>query len=183
MCTRGVLHSVAAVSLATLLIIVLTLSWRLLPAGGILPSVFEDPAGNLKRMVMPALALGLPSASVYFRMVRSSLLEVIRSDYMRTAYSKGLRERRVILVHGLKNALIPVVTLLGMFISQIMGGSVLIETVFNIPGMGRLLATSVFDKDYVMVQICILVIATIVSLANLAVDISYGYLDPRIRYE
>jgi peptide/nickel transport system permease protein len=110
------------------------------------------------------------------------MLEVVRQDYIRTAWAKGLKERVIVLKHALKNALIPVVTLLGIQLRILVEGSVLVETVFNIPGMGRLLVTSVLSKDFIMVQACILVIALLVLLANLLVDISYGWLDPRVRY-
>jgi peptide/nickel transport system permease protein len=111
------------------------------------------------------------------------MLEVIRQDYIRTAFSKGLKEGLIVRRHALKNCLIPIVTLLGLHIRVLIGGSVLIETVFNIPGIGRLLVGAVFDKDFVVVQIVSVVIALIVTLTNLVVDISYGWLDPKIRYE
>jgi peptide/nickel transport system permease protein len=114
--------------------------------------------------------------------MRSAILEVIRQDYIRTAWSKGLRERAVIMKHALKNSLIPVITLMGIGLGMVFGGSVLVETVFAIPGIGRLLVTSVFAQDYVVVQSGTLLIAFIVILSNLVVDISYGWLDPRIRY-
>jgi peptide/nickel transport system permease protein len=109
------------------------------------------------------------------------MLEVVRQDYVRTAWSKGLTERGVIIKHALKNALIPIVTLLGLGLPNLAGGSVLMETVFNVPGMGRLLVQAVLDKDFVVVQACVLIIGIIISFVNLAVDISYGLLDPRIR--
>jgi peptide/nickel transport system permease protein len=110
------------------------------------------------------------------------MLEVTKQDYIRTAWSKGLREQTIIMRHALKNGLIPVITLLGMGIGFVFGGSVLVETIFAIPGVGRLLVTSVFAQDYVVIQSGTLVIATIIILSNLIVDISYGWLDPRIRY-
>jgi peptide/nickel transport system permease protein len=110
------------------------------------------------------------------------MLEVIQQDYMRTAWSKGLKERAIIVRHALKNGLIPVVTLLGMQVRNIFGGAVLIETVFNIPGIGRLLVQATFGQDYQVVQAGVLVLATVVMLSNLIVDLSYGWLDPRIRY-
>jgi peptide/nickel transport system permease protein len=110
------------------------------------------------------------------------MLEVTKQDYIRTAWSKGLREKTVIMRHALKNGLIPVITLLGMGIGFVFGGSVLVETIFAIPGVGRLLITSVFAQDYVVIQSGALVISTIIILSNLIVDISYGWLDPRIRY-
>jgi len=116
------------------------------------------------------------------RQTRSAMLEVIRQDYIRTAWSKGLRERAVIMKHALKNGLIPVITLMGIGLGLIFGGAVLVETVFAIPGIGRLLVTSVFSQDYVVVQSGTLVVAALIILSNLIVDISYGWLDPRIRY-
>ncbi len=167
--------------LATLLILLFTLYLRVLPAGGPVPSVFEDPVGNLKRMAMPALALGLPSASVYFRMMRSALLEVVNSDYMRTAYGKGLRERRAIVVHALKNALIPVVTVGGLEVAWMLGGSFILETIFSLPGLGRATVKAIFDRDYTLLQGSLLVYSTLVIVISIATDILYTYLDPRIR--
>jgi peptide/nickel transport system permease protein len=117
------------------------------------------------------------------RQTRSAMLEVTRQDYIRTAWAKGLKESVIVLRHGLKNSLIPVITLIGIYVRFLVGGSVIVETVFNIPGMGRMIVRSVFDKDFVIVQACVLVIAVVVVLANLLVDISYGYFDPRIRYD
>jgi len=114
--------------------------------------------------------------------MRSSVLEVSRQDYVRTAWSKGLRERIIVFRHVLKNSLIPVITLMGIGIGFIFAGSVLIETIFAIPGVGRLLVSSIFAQDYMVIQSGTLVIATIIILSNLIVDISYGWLDPRIRY-
>jgi peptide/nickel transport system permease protein len=116
------------------------------------------------------------------RQMRSSMLETIRQDYIRTAWSKGLSERTIIARHAMKNSLIPVITLMGIGVSIIFGGSVLVETVFAIPGVGRLLVSSILGQDYVVVQAITLVIAVIVLLVNLIVDISYGWFDPRIRY-
>jgi peptide/nickel transport system permease protein len=111
------------------------------------------------------------------------MLEVIRQDYIRTARAKGLSERAIIMGHALKNAIIPVITLLGIQLRNLVGGAVLVETVFNIPGMGRLIVSSVFNKDFVVVQGAVLVVALVVVLGNLAVELSYGYFDPRIRYD
>jgi len=116
------------------------------------------------------------------RLTRSSILEVIRQDYIRTAWAKGLRERVIVIRHVLKNGMIPVITLIGLQVSGIFGGSVLVETVFNIPGMGRLIVSSVFAQDYPVIQGCSLIFAFVVVMVNLLVDISYGWLDPRIRY-
>jgi peptide/nickel transport system permease protein len=137
---------------------------------------------SLKKVIMPVFCLCLFPLSGCVRQTRSAMLEVIRQDYIRTAWSKGLRERSVVLRHALKNGIMPVVTLAGMSIPLIIGGQVLIETVFGIPGMGRLAVTALFSRDYAIVQGIVLVIAVVVVLCNLIVDISYGWLDPRIRY-
>ncbi len=157
----------------------LKLGW--LPIAGF-TSPFENLWLSLKQMVMPCICLSITGLAFIARQTRSSMLEVIKQDYIRTAWSKGLKERVIIMRHALKNSLIPVITLLGIGIGIVFGGSVLVETVFAIPGVGRLLVTSVFAQDYVVVQSGTLVISTIIILANLIVDISYGWLDPRIRY-
>ena len=146
-------------------------------------SPFDDFMRSSKQAIMPVIMLAIPGISVLARQSRSSMLEVIRQDYIRTALSKGLRERVVVLRHALKNALIPVVTLMGLHVRILVGGSVLVETVFSIPGMGRLIVAGALNKDFLIVQGGVLFIGAIVSLANLLVDISYGWLDPRVRYE
>ncbi|MCJ7606006.1 MAG: ABC transporter permease [Dehalococcoidales bacterium] len=156
-----------------------TLRW--LPIAGY-TSPFDDFWLSTQKIIMPVFCLSLTGLAGTARTMRSSMLEVIRQDYIRTAWSKGLRERAVIFKHALKNSLIPIITLAGIGIGIIFGGSVLIETVFAIPGMGRLMVTSIFAQDYVVIQSGTLVIATIIIMSNLAVDISYGWLDPRIRY-
>jgi len=131
---------------------------------------------------MPVLCLSVFGLASNARQMRSSMLEVIHQDYIRTAWSKGLSEGRIILRHALKNSLIPVITLMGMGVSMVFGGSVIVETVFAIPGIGRLLVSSIFDQDYVVVQAIAFVIASIVLVVNLIVDISYAWLNPKIRY-
>jgi peptide/nickel transport system permease protein len=158
----------------------LKLAW--LPVQGY-TSPFDDFWLSTKQLIMPATCLTVVPVAVLARQTRSSMLEVLQQDYIRTARSKGLRERAVIMGHGLKNAIIPVVTLLGLQARYLVGGSILVETVFNIPGMGRLMVHGVFNQDFVIVQAAIIVIGIAVALANLAVDISYGCLDPRIRYD
>ena len=158
----------------------LKLGW--LPVQGY-TSPFDNFWLNTRQLVMPAVCLAVVPLASLARQTRSSMLEVIRQDYIRTARSKGLRESAVITGHALKNAIIPVITLLGLQVRNLVGGSVLVETVFNIPGMGRLLVQGVFNKDFIVVQASIMVVAIVVALANLAVDISYGHFDPRIRYE
>jgi peptide/nickel transport system permease protein len=157
----------------------LTLRW--LPIQGY-TRPFDDFWLSTKQVIMPAFCLSVFLLGALTRQTRSSMLEVIRQDYIRTARSKGLRERVVITRHTLKNALIPIVTLLGLGVRGVVGGSVLIETVFNVPGVGRMLVEAVFDKDFIIVQAMLLIIALVVSLANLLVDISYSWLDPRIHY-
>jgi peptide/nickel transport system permease protein len=163
-------------------IYVLGLKLDLLPIQGFTwPSV--DLVKSIEQSIMPVFVLAVPGIAVLARQTRSSILEIIRQDYIRTAISKGLKERTVIYKHALKNALIPVVTLLGMQVRLFVGGAVLTETVFNIPGMGRLLVRASFDKDFLIVQGCTLIIGIVVCLSNLLVDLSYGWIDPRIRYE
>jgi peptide/nickel transport system permease protein len=145
-------------------------------------SPFSDLVGNIKSIIMPIFCLSLFPIASMARQTRSSMLETMRQDYIRTAWSKGLRERIIITRHALKNGLIPILTLSGTGLSMIIGGSVIVETVFNIPGMGRLAVTSILDQDYPFVQGIVLIIAVFVMLVNLFVDMMYGWLDPRIRY-
>jgi peptide/nickel transport system permease protein len=168
--------------LGVILIYIFSLKLGWLPTSGY-TSPFENLGKSLSQAVMPVFCDAIFSISSITRQTRSSMLEVMRQDYIRTAWSKGLRERAVIMKHGIKNGLIPVITLIGMALSLVVGGSVLIETVFNIPGLGRLLVQAVFAKDYQIVQGFVVVVAIIVLLINLIVDISYGWFDPRIRYD
>ena len=157
----------------------LTLGW--LPIAGY-TSPTEDFWLSAKKVIMPVFCLAITGMAFTARQTRSSMLEVVRQDYIRTAWAKGLGERFIIIRHALKNSLIPVITMLGLGLGMIFGGSVLIETVFAIPGIGRLMVTSIFAQDYVVIQSGTLVISGIVIMVNLLVDISYGWLDPRIRY-
>jgi peptide/nickel transport system permease protein len=167
--------------LGEMLIYAFALHFHWLPVQGY-TSPFTDLVKNLRQITMPVLCLSIfPIASIT-RQTRSSMLEVMRQDYVRTAWSKGLQERAVVIKHALKNGLIPVVTLSGVGLTIILGGSVLIETVFNIQGVGQMLVNAVFAHDYPVVQGFILFIAVAVLFVNLLVDISYGWLDPRIRY-
>jgi peptide/nickel transport system permease protein len=167
--------------LGLLLMYAFGLRFGWLPIAGF-TSPFDNFWLSLRQMVMPCICLAITPLSFVARQTRSSMLEVTKQDYIRTAWSKGLREKTIIMRHALKNGLIPVITLLGMGIGFVFGGSVLVETIFAIPGVGRLLITSVFAQDYVVIQSGTLVISTIIILSNLIVDISYGWLDPRIRY-
>jgi peptide/nickel transport system permease protein len=146
-------------------------------------SPFTDFAKNIRQLIMPVACLSVFSMASIARQTRSSMLEVLYQDYIRTAWSKGLKERIVILRHGLKNALIPVVTLMGVSFSMIIGGAVVVETVFNIPGMGRLAVASVLNQDYPYVQGITLIVAVTIVLTNLLVDIINSWLDPKIRYD
>ncbi len=156
------------------------LAW--LPTSGY-TSPFDDFWLSTKQLVMPVFCMAIFAIAGNARQARSSMLEVLRQDYIRTAWSKGLKERAVIIGHAMKNSLIPIVTLAGMGIAGIFGGSVLIEQVFNIPGMGRLAVDSLFQHDYTYVQGITMVMTGIVVFSNLLVDLSYGWLDPRIRYD
>ncbi len=167
--------------LGILLIYAFGLKLHWLPISGY-TSPLDDFWLSTRQVIMPVLCLAVFGLAANARQMRSAMLEVTRQDYIRTAWSKGLRESTVIMKHALKNSLIPVITLMGIGVSVIFGGSVLVETVFAIPGVGRLLVSSIFGQDYVVVQAITLVIAVIVLLVNLIVDISYAWLDPRIRY-
>jgi peptide/nickel transport system permease protein len=145
-------------------------------------NLWEDPATNLQQFVFPALALGFFEMAFTARVTRSSMLEVYREDYTRTARGKGLSERVVILRHALKNALLPVVTVAGFQFGRLLAGTVVIENIFMIPGMGKLLVDSVFHRDYTEVQAIVMVITVSVLLLNLLLDVMYGWLNPRIRY-
>jgi peptide/nickel transport system permease protein len=164
-----------------LLIYLFSLILHWLPTGGFV-SPFSEPAESMRKVIMPVFCLALFPIASLTRQTRSSVLEIVKQDFIRTAWSKGLREQVIIFRHTIKNALIPVITILGVQVSMIFGGAVLIETVFNIPGMGRLMTQSVFQHDYQVVQAGVLIIAVVVVLSNLIVDISYGWFDPRIRY-
>ena len=143
----------------------------------------EDPLGNLGILIIPSLILGTASSAGTMRLTRTMMLEVLRQDYIRTAWSKGLKERVVVVRHAIKNALIPVVTLIGMQLPILIGGSVIMENIFNLPGIGRLLVNALNDRDYPMVSGVNLFFATGVVLLNLLIDLIYPYLDPRVRYE
>lgn len=156
------------------LIVIFSFWLRLLPIGGI---------GSFRHLILPAFTLSLPSIAMISRMTRSSLLEVLQEDYVRTARAKGLSKRAVILRHALKNALIPIVTLSGLQMGQLMGGAILTETVFAWPGLGRLMVRAIFARDYILLQGAVLVFALAFVLINLIVDISYSFLDPRVSYK
>lgn len=167
--------------LGFLLIYIFGLQLKWLPVQGY-TSPFDNLWLNIKQLILPVICLAVFPIASTSRQTRSSMLDVMKNDYIRTAWSKGLKENAIILRHAVKNSLIPVVTLSGMGLSMIIGGSVIDETVFNIPGMGRLAVQAVFSQDYPYVQAVVLFVALVVLLANLITDIAYGWLDPRIRY-
>lgn len=163
-----------------LLIYVVALQLGWLPASGFV-SPFVDPVESLRTSIQPAITLGLGLAAVIMRQTRSSFIEVFQHGYIRTARAKGLAPRAVILAHAFKNAMLPVVTILGIQLGTLFSGAVITETIFAVPGIGRLLVDSILGRDYATVQAVVLFITLAVVLANLAVDVAYGFLDPRIR--
>jgi peptide/nickel transport system permease protein len=146
------------------------------------PDLFEDPISNLKFMAFPALLTGAAGAGYQMRFGRTAMLEVMRQDYIRTAWSKGLQERAVILKHGLRNALIPIVTVIGLFLPALIGGTVVIETIYSIPGMGRYFIHALNGRDLFIVQALAVIFTLVVIVSNFLVDIAYSILNPRIRY-
>lgn len=167
--------------LGILLIYVFSIWLRILPPSGYVPP-WENLGENLKLMVMPAITIGTSLAALLMRQIRSALLEVLHQDYIRTARSKGLAERAVVMRHAFRNALIPVITIVGQQLGTLIGGAVVTETIFSIPGMGRMIVDSIFFRDFPVVQAAVLVLSLSVLVANLVTDLAYGYLDPRIRH-
>jgi len=145
-------------------------------------SFFQDPAENLKMLVVPAFILGAVMSGITMRMLRTTMLDVLRQDYIRTAWSKGLTERLVLVRHALRNALIPVVTIIGVQVPVVVAGAVVIEQIFALPGIGRLTLNSISSRDYTMISGINLLVASFILVLNLVVDLSYSYLDPRVRY-
>ena len=165
---------------AIMLIILLAEKWRLLPTSGYV-SFTSDPVQSIKLSIMPWIVGGFAGSAVLMRQMRSALLEVLSQDYVRTAQAKGLQRRVVIMRHAMKNAMIPIVTIAGMTLGYLLGGEVILEMVYGIPGVGRAMVEAVFKKDFPVVQGAALMVGATVVLANLLVDIAYGWLDPRIR--
>ena len=141
----------------------------------------ENPVVNFQQLIWPALALGYIQAALVARLMRSSLLEVMREDYIRTARAKGVRDRNVVIKHALKNSMLPVITVVGIGLANIIGGTVIVETIFNLPGVGRFMVDAINHRDYPVVQTLTFIFAFIFAVANLSVDLAYGVLDPRIR--
>jgi peptide/nickel transport system permease protein len=168
--------------LGILLVLVFGLQFKLLPTSGYVPFL-SDPLKALRFLVLPAITLGAYVSAVLARFLKAALLETLHQDYVRTARSKGLREQSVIMGHALKNALIPVVTVLGLQFGAFMGGAVITEAIFDYPGMGRMLLYAILTRDYSVVQGTILFVVTAFVLINLVTDVVYAFLDPRIRYQ
>jgi len=166
--------------LGILLILLFAVQLRWLPSGGYVAPT-EDLAAHVQSMLLPAFALGFSAAGLLARLVRSSMLDVLREDYVRTAFAKGLPERFVVVRHALRNALIPALTVIGTSVGALLGGAVVTETVFTIPGMGRLVVQSIARRDYPVIQGAIMAIAVTYVLVNLLVDLLYVYTDPRVR--
>ena len=166
---------------ALLLIILFAVQLRWLPAGGFV-RISHNPVEHIERMILPVITLSTALMAVTMRLTRSSMLEVLNEDYVRTARSKGLAQRRIVFVHALKNALIPVVTTVGIQIGRILGGTIVIEIIFSFPGMGKLLLDAIFGRDFPVVQGSVLLITLTFMGINLFVDLTYAVIDPRIRY-
>ena len=168
--------------LGLMFILLFSVQWNLLPAGGYTPWA-RDPVATLRSLALPVLALGLGQAAVMTRMTRSAMLEVLNQDYIRTARAKGLPTRTVIWKHGLRNALVTLITIFGISLSNLLVGSIVIEQVFALPGLGRLALTAIGARDFPLLQGEVLVYASAIVLLSFLVDVSYGLLDPRIRYD
>ncbi len=174
--------SIPNFALATVLILVLSLTFSYsTPVGYV--GFFEDPTRNLEIMVIPAIVLGTAMAGAVMRMTRSSILEILRQDFIRTIRAKGAKERVVIFQHALRNAMIPILTIIGLQIGTLLGGTVIIEQIFSLPGLGQLVLTGITQRDFMVVQGAVLFIAFVFVMINLLVDILYSYLDPRISYK
>ena len=172
--------SIPSFWLGIMLILFFSVRLGWLPASGFVP-LWEDPIGNVTRMIMPAFVLGTGLAAVLMRQTRNSMIEVLSADYIRTARSKGLAGRAVVFRHAIRNGLIPVVTILGLQMGALMSGAVVTEQIFVVPGFGRLIVEAVFTRDYPLVQGVVLITASAYVFINLLVDVSYSVLDPRIR--
>ncbi|MBX3142112.1 MAG: ABC transporter permease [Trueperaceae bacterium] len=166
--------------LLMIMLFAVTLQW--LPAAGYV-SILQEPVASLRYLLMPALALGFSQAAIIARMTRASVLDTLGEDYVRTAHSKGLPASRVVIGHALRNAILPIVTVIGLSIATLAGGVVVTETVFNIPGAGRLVIDSVLRRDYPVIQGSVLMVAFVYAFVNLLVDLSYAFFDPRVRYQ
>ena len=173
--------SVPGFWLATMIIVFPSVWWSWTPPMVYVP-ITENFADNIKQFIIPSLLMGMVMSGVTMRMTRTMMLEVLRQDYIRTAWSKGLRERIVVVRHALKNALIPVITIIGLQLPILIGGTVIMEQIFNLPGIGRYMIDALSRRDYSVISGINLMMASVVLAANLLTDLTYGWLDPRIRY-
>ena len=187
--TSLIFYSMPSFWLALMLQLIFALKWPVLPSSGMTDAVmydymttWEKALDHLKHLILPAGALGLASAAGIARYMRSSLLEVIRQDFVRTARAKGLAERRVIVKHAMRNALLPIITIIGLQLRFLFSGSVLVESIFAWPGMGRLIVQAIFTQDTPVIIACFFVFTLLVVIGNLVADILYSVVDPRIRY-
>ncbi|MGD1040299.1 MAG: ABC transporter permease [Dehalococcoidales bacterium] len=167
---------------ATMVIVFPSIWWHYTPSI-MLISFGKDPLGNLKMFIIPALVLGMQLSGMTMRMMRTMMLEVLRQDYIRTAWAKGLKERVVIMRHALKNAFIPVITIIGWQIPLLFGGAVIIENIFQLPGMGQLMVSAVQQRDYPTISAIMIILTSVVLILNLLIDLVYSFLDPRIHYK
>jgi len=168
--------------IGTMVMVLPAIWWGWTPSMELI-TLTSDPWGNLKMFIIPAAIVGMVLSGTTMRMTRTMMLEVLRQDYIRTAWSKGLRERVVVVRHALKNAFIPIITILGMQLPLLVGGAVITEQIFNLPGVGRLLLSALSKRDYMLVSGINVVIVTAVLLSNLLIDLTYAFLDPRVRYQ
>ncbi len=175
------LISVPGFWVGTMIIVFPSIWWGYMPPIMFIP-FFEDPLGNLRMFIVPAIVLGMAMSGLSMRMTRTMMLEVQRQDYIRTAWAKGLKENVVVTRHSLKNALIPVVTIVGLQMPVLIGGTVIIEQIFSLPGMGRLILDATSHRDYPLMSGAMLFFGAVLVFINLAVDVTYSFLDPRIRY-
>jgi peptide/nickel transport system permease protein len=174
--------SVPVFWIATLVLLIPAQLWGYAPQLSGQAGLFADPWANLRQFGPPSLVLAIHPIASIMRLTRSALLEVLRTDYIRTARAKGLAERTVLYLHGLKNSLIPVVTSLGFLVAGLLAGSLIVEQIFNLRGLGQYSYNAILQKEYMVAQVMVMYAATMVTLVNLIVDLSYGFLDPRIRY-
>jgi peptide/nickel transport system permease protein len=168
--------------LAIMVIVFPSLWWGYMPSIWLI-SFTKDPIGNLAMFIVPAIILGIGMAGSTMRMTRTMMLDVLKQDYIRTAWAKGLKERSVVIRHALKNALIPIVTLIGFQLPVLVGGTVIIENIFGLPGMGQLMLNATQKRDYTTVEAVLFVSAFVMVIINILVDLTYGFLDPRVHYQ
>ncbi len=166
--------------IAVILVVVFSVKLRVLPATGFV-SVLEDPVGFVRSAFLPAIALGAAGASIISRQIRSSLIEVLEQDYINTALSKGMKMSKVIMGHGLRNALLPTVTTIGVLLSHMIGGTIILESIFAIPGLGQVLVNAILQRDVPLLQGAVLILVLLVVVINLLVDLAYSIIDPRIK--